>query len=327
MKKQIILFCLAFIIVELTNAQFTKSGFVDGSGNSGSPMVTAPLHYDGYEDSEKGFGIELTKLESVINLPSVYSITDSKTEFSEGSYYFSFLINVQKPFIENRAYDFIYLSPNYNGTRGRGRIYFYGTDSIEGNYKIGIKDNPYDSETNFPINYAENMLQTDSTYLIVLKTDVGDFSKDLNLYINPGISSNEPELPTVSCIRTLNNPLTYIRGLCVNQSNVANIIVSGIRFADNFADAVGYSNPVSAKINNKINYKVYPNPCDNKIYINYPGLNKVNISISDLQGRLLKTQKINSGEPVNTTDLNSGYYLLNVSDGELVTKRMKFIKK
>ena len=294
-----------------------------------SPVITGPLTYNGYSDSGKDHGILLEKLEESSNHPAVYSLTSSTSELSEGSYFLSFLLNVQKPFLPNKPTGFLYLSPNYNGIRGRGKVYFSGIDSNDGSYKIGLKDNSNDNEIDFPINYATTTLNADSTYLVVLKTNLENTEENLKLYINPEIGDSEPETPSISCNRTTINPLTYIRGLCVNQSDVANITIGGIRFADSYAGAIGYSDPVSVEskiITSKI--KVHPNPSTEYINLETPQNQKFDIIISDLWGRnLIYKENISSTESVNIKKLSPGYYLIKFIKDKSVINSTKILKQ
>jgi hypothetical protein len=71
---------------------------------------------------------------------------------------------------------------------------------------------------------------------------------------------------------------------------------------------------------NVTTYNLYPNPVASELNIEVEG--KHNVSILDMNGRVLSTMVINGFTTINTTELSSGVYFINVDNN--VTK---FIKK
>lgn len=66
-----------------------------------------------------------------------------------------------------------------------------------------------------------------------------------------------------------------------------------------------------------IEIKVFPNPASDQLFIDGLKSGKmVSVKITDTQGRVLREEKLNSGEAVNVAELSSGNYFLQVRDGE-----------
>jgi hypothetical protein len=95
------------------------------------------------------------------------------------------------------------------------------------------------------------------------------------------------------------------------------------------------SNEVVVGVNESIalnSFGIYPNPTDNELNVQF-NLSQPEImlfEIMDLTGKKIEKQviKANSGENLvilNTNNLSSGLYLLNVNSGNL-TKTIQFIK-
>ena len=81
---------------------------------------------------------------------------------------------------------------------------------------------------------------------------------------------------------------------------------------------------VSINQNNKINLKIYPNPAQNTLHIEYPGLIHKNVSykIIDLDGKTLQHGKL-INNTIDISRLQKGIYIMNFDiDGEIVCKRI-----
>jgi hypothetical protein len=77
---------------------------------------------------------------------------------------------------------------------------------------------------------------------------------------------------------------------------------------------------IANSLDNKIS--IYPNPASNILYIENP-VNKANVSIFDLSGKLVIQKLLETGiNKINISDLNSGLFLINVN-GNI----SKFVKK
>lgn len=76
-------------------------------------------------------------------------------------------------------------------------------------------------------------------------------------------------------------------------------------------------------------FTIYPNPASEMIYLNSSAkkLQNASISIYDESGRLVKNQKINSGEEaIDVRNFTPGVYIISIGNGEQHTRK-KFVKK
>ena len=62
----------------------------------------------------------------------------------------------------------------------------------------------------------------------------------------------------------------------------------------------------------KFGFDVYPNPVSDALYIEHPILNEFIVSIYDIKGRLVFEQLSKVQNPIPTSNLSIGTYLVNV---------------
>ena len=95
-------------------------------------------------------------------------------------------------------------------------------------------------------------------------------------------------------------------------------------------------NKENAKIVNERNWnvKAYPNPCEDRLYLQFdiPSTDKIFIQITDLTGRkqlLSSKHVIEPGEVINirTSNLSSGMYLLQIIPSDEQSARFMKIQK
>lgn len=95
-----------------------------------------------------------------------------------------------------------------------------------------------------------------------------------------------------------------------------------------FGIADYYAGIDSPDSKNKNIISVYPNPANDKLYINFNsdnGSEKINYSIIDLYGRMVLENKFNSAEYIDISNLAEGVYFIRIVDGMQVSTN-KFIK-
>ncbi len=81
----------------------------------------------------------------------------------------------------------------------------------------------------------------------------------------------------------------------------------------------------------ELNYVLYPNPTNNKLFIKFetPTRSKLNISIYDVFGRELVNRNVSTGTvdySINLNRIHSGVYFYRISDSSSVLNNGKFIK-
>ena len=72
-------------------------------------------------------------------------------------------------------------------------------------------------------------------------------------------------------------------------------------------------------------YALYPNPAYNKINIRLPENNVSKITITNINGQILKSVILNQKNTIDISDLPSGIFFMNINDGRKSTVK-KFIK-
>jgi hypothetical protein len=78
--------------------------------------------------------------------------------------------------------------------------------------------------------------------------------------------------------------------------------------------------------NKQIN--IYPNPCNNQLFIDAPDAKSGIIQITDITGRLIKTSKLDNGNnEINVSGVSPGYYLLSVIQNNQVIYKSTLIKQ
>lgn len=76
----------------------------------------------------------------------------------------------------------------------------------------------------------------------------------------------------------------------------------------------------------KNNLKIYPNPTASNVTIELNNLNNANLQVSDINGRILLTQKLNSTNSIDMSNLPTATYLFKINSDE-GTATSKVIKK
>jgi len=276
MKRILLSASLCFAITLGANAQFVKNDFLTGysanenlekgeypsgavqgtdpimknqwnlTGKSNdrsgvSPKTAAALTYQGYVESGKDVAIDLAKLESG-NRSTIYSLGESGDELPAGTYYLSFLLNMNTvSSTSTNSTDFLAFDGNYTGTSQRARLTAMGID--ENTYKMTLNG----TSSTIPAGSAnlKGSFNLGETYHIVIKGIIaGDGTGTCSLYVNPDLSQDEPvtALHTESITGTA---LKSIRGITIRQRTTVAGQISGIRFSDSWKGAVGEDGPNS----------------------------------------------------------------------------------
>ena len=71
--------------------------------------------------------------------------------------------------------------------------------------------------------------------------------------------------------------------------------------------------------------KMYPNPANNQLFVELPNFQKAEVRLIDITGKTIKTISMNGKHNIDISELNSGYYILNIDNG-VNTIMKKFIK-
>ncbi|NQY07248.1 MAG: T9SS type A sorting domain-containing protein [Flavobacteriaceae bacterium] len=239
----------------------------------------------------------------------------------------------------------IMISSNIEFYLGSGQLYLnYNTNAFGPNisgsgglaYTHGINGGDYLLDEHFsgsPV--YNNFMQNDDTESRV------SISFEQLIGTGSGSPNNITAIP---------QPLMHIRMLYTNPSEVVNICFeSNAPFDDLFYTSCGgasatadcsnfpgiqltndifdcsNSNPtlLSTEQNNEaIAMKLFPNPTSNKFIIESDITSEMSIQVNDIHGRLINYIEEYDGNPISTSDLQTGIYLLLIE-----TDKIKTIKK
>ena len=81
---------------------------------------------------------------------------------------------------------------------------------------------------------------------------------------------------------------------------------------------------VTSTLDNKFDNEItiYPNPADESLYISHKTIDALSIKILDLAGRILSNLSTNRNNMINTSNLDNGVYLV-----EITSEKKKSVKK
>lgn len=107
-----------------------------------------------------------------------------------------------------------------------------------------------------------------------------------------------------------------------------NVLVSEIIYDNYSARATATEDLLNTKSFNtsSANISIYPNPVNDVVNISSPDFEIQTISITDINGRVVKNIKVNNTTTnINVSDLNSGVYFMSVNtlDGNIIKKFVK----
>lgn len=76
-----------------------------------------------------------------------------------------------------------------------------------------------------------------------------------------------------------------------------------------------------------VKVKIFPNPSSEFIYLNHSYQQNFNITLSNIQGKIILSQKIEKLQPLNISQLSNGVYIITVFTKNKQTNTYKIIKK
>ncbi|GHV25450.1 hypothetical protein FACS1894176_03950 [Bacteroidia bacterium] len=239
--------------------QWNLSG--NTSNQSGSnPKVIAPLSYTGYVQNDKA--IEMKN--ETGNRISIYSLADNNNDFATGTYYISLLVNFSK--LSTTYQDFFCFDTNYTGNTARGKVAVKKEGESQLSFAMVVNGSTWQA--------SAKILNMGETALLVLKYDFT--TTTASLFVNPAIAETEPT-PDATDDGTVSGSgtITAIRGIQIKQRTAYEGAIGNFRFADTWADAIGYVPTTSIEtvaIEKTVVEKNYFNVSGQKVHPEYQGL-------------------------------------------------------
>jgi len=211
--------------------QWNRGGkLTSGEGGGASPKVTvgnSDLSYSTYIDNNVGKAIILDPTITSGTLRStIYSLT-SGTEYTGNPFYLSVLVRFAGA--PSSTGDFITFDANHTANSQRGRVFI---KAVTGGIQFGLGYNG--SPTTF-----SSTLELNKTHLLVLKVIPSPTGNEIfSLFINPIIGETEAATTSLLETQTQTNAFKQIRGITIRQRPSIDGQLAGLRFCDNWADAV-----------------------------------------------------------------------------------------
>ncbi|MFV0469443.1 MAG: hypothetical protein ACK5MK_11025 [Dysgonomonas sp.] len=200
-----------------------------------SPTIAAPLSYTGYIESGLNTSLIVEKQASgSTGRYTVYSLSESDTEYSLGTYYLAFILNVNaiSGTPGSGISEFMGLDGNFRGGALRGRLAALNVDGST--YKLAIGGDGSAVAADFTSSAVYNV---DQPYLLVFKAVIaGDGTATVSMFINPAITTAEPASnATVS----VTGSLKALKGILLRSRTTVGYQIGGLRLSDTWANAVG----------------------------------------------------------------------------------------
>ena len=220
----------------LKQNQWNLSNVVNNQAGS-SPLAVPPLYYNEYIESGKSNAFKLNKLSSGARL-STYSMNNTQAalkDFSTGSVYLSFMINVEDV-RASEGVGIISLDGSYLGNFRKTTLYLKKLNS-KNTFTFGIAHADQSPSSSNPI-FINESYKFGVTYLVVIKHN---FDADhFFLFVNPVLKKEEP-LPSIILTTPENiTPLSNkgLRAITVRQRVSYAASIGGLRLTKDWKQIV-----------------------------------------------------------------------------------------
>lgn len=192
-------------------------------------------------------------------------------------------------------------------------------ESHYGFQTFSIQPNEDDENVSYRVNWI--VFSNNGTVQVIDENDIGDVAlitvADYNWspesWINVKIEGdNEAGTVDYYINEVLVHTASVIKDTPINEIGFGHHNDGGYAYIDNFQITRG---PNSTQNFNKLGLEVYPNPSNNLINITSPEQNIESITVTDLNGRIVKSTEFNNTAKaiIDIADLSDGVYMLNIS--------------
>lgn len=302
--------------------QWNRSG--NGSYWAGlSPVVeNNVLSYSNFVDNNKGKLLVLNPtVTPILAAPSAkppvvasttrlsgFSLTDNN-EYTGKSFYLTALVNVSSVSSNNFILSFDGQS-TINVERARVLV-----NPVTGGYQLGLSF----SDTGFDV-YAPAVMKLNQSYLVVLEAvpNATATTETASLYVNPVIGSSVKPISTLTVTNVAG--LRAIKAIAIHQISGIAAKIGGLRFSDNWADAVRSNGPTT-----ELN-AIHPVTATIRKHGKTIVTSEIGkIEVYDLQGALVA-----AGQGVSVLDphLVSGIYVVRFTNsiGQVLVQKLSWIE-
>lgn len=325
-------------VLELATSQTPNTwsqGEFSKRNSIASPMVEDnTLNFTTYIDNNKGKAILLNSTSSTYTNAytgnSAFTLTYSTTDFTEGTYYISFLLNVTNAQNVNaNTATLVGFDKFLNGAAPRGRVSIMpSTTSPTTEYKLFPGTSGALIET-----AAVTGLKYGTTYLVVLKyylitPSATNAECEVSLFVDPTIGVAEPAT-TKKIVATASSNITNadcIRSFTVYQQPGLTAKIGGVRISSYWSDVVKTDTISSVKniFQDNLNL-LYSKGLISADLSDLTG--NVNAKIYSTNGQLIASKELTGGGLVSfNQNFPAGLYLISV-ESPGVSKSAKLLIK
>jgi len=285
----------------LTGASATSYEF-----GSSAVVENSTLSYSNYVDNNAGKAIVF---DAAITgqRRTVYSLTSVTGAYRDkGAYYLSFLLNFST--VPATRF-FLAWDGNHTANQQRGVLY---VKAAEGGYQLGLGL----TTTSSTVTVWSSILSLNQTHLVVMKINpisTGDPEK-YSFYVNPvvgGDEGNETPVVVFDNDGTAATRISGIKGITIIQNTDTGAKIAGLRFSDNWADAVLAGAPNSTINQSASLSKVVVNAA-NQIEITAPV--KSNYTVYNTMGQIIVNGVMTEGRAIVANLPSSGIYIVKVGN-------------
>lgn len=206
-----------------------------------------------------------------------------------------------------------------------GKEIIVPTNNTNDDYKTSLIINEYGNVNKLNTGLCGHTLSLDITKFSDSSFE-GNFTGETLMQCNPNSSFSKYESDYfkvwTSVLSQDLGPFTYQISNDINNSQA--LIVKN----KNGDEAhFNYSKLKTQDLNN-LKTTIFPNPVNEELNINFNTISKREITLSSIDGKLIKKQIIKSNyNQINTSNLSKGIYILQISENGKVIKSEKIIKQ
>lgn len=234
----------------------------------------------------------------------------SFTTTTEGTVFASMLVNITDlSSMSEGASSYFASLTEQTKTNFRSRLFVKKSGE---QYQFG-----FDIAGNSTDNYDETLRNINEVVLIVIGYDFDE--NILKLWINPDLGSFTASTPATLTVEPT-NPIANLGGFIIRQdSNTSTPSIT----VDELKIATSVSELLNVRHNQIAGLQIYPNPVSNGIlYVSTENNSDKNIQIFDILGKQV-FNTLTSSESVNISNLNSGIYIIRITEeGKTATRKL-----
>jgi hypothetical protein len=242
------------------------------------------------------------------------------TTISSGTVYYSFLLNISSMAGVTNANGGYFAGFGSNTTTLGGTLWAIRVD--DSTYELGIEVR---TGTSTNTTFTSNNYATGVTHLVVVAYRFNGATTDddtVDLFVDPTVGAVEPT-STISDFHAATDlsDISYFFLRQDSTSETGSLQIDELKITTTWSEAT-----LSTKKQNIENFKIYPNPTSlGYVNISSKSNSKLDVSVFDVLGKQVIKETVNDNV-LNVSKLNSGIYIMKVSQDDATTTQKLVIK-